>query len=65
MKTISQRFNLKGEDSSSKELVAELSLENHVLKKNFKWCPLKTKKYKHYNQTEKMEIKILIEQSEQ
>ncbi|WP_425568146.1 IS3 family transposase [Snuella lapsa] len=54
---------LKQENSSLKELVAELSLENRVLKKNLNGH-LKKRKYMHYSPSEKYEIIRLVEQSE-
>lgn len=39
--------DLKQENSSLKELVAELSLDNRILKKKLKWGRLKRNKYMH------------------
>ena len=55
---------LKSENQSLKELVAELSLEKKILKKKLEVRGLKKKKHMHYTQNEKYEIIRLVEQSE-
>jgi putative transposase len=52
--------SIKSENEALKQLVAELSLENRVLKKTSK---LTSNPYHHMTQSEKMEIITLVEQS--
>ena len=55
---------LKDENASLKELVADFSLEVRDLKKKHWLTRVKRKKYMHYSQNEKMEIIRLVEQSD-
>ena len=55
---------LKDENASSKELVADFSLEVRDLKKKHWLTRVKRKKYMHYSQNEKMKIIRLVEQSD-
>ena len=55
---------LKDENASLKELVADLSLEVRDLKKKHWLTRVKRRKYMHYSQNEKMDIIRLAEQSD-
>ena len=54
---------LRKENEQFKQLVAELSLKNRVLKKKFEWSGVKLRRYMRYSQSEKVEIIRLVEQS--
>ncbi len=47
---------IKTENQSLKELVAELSLRNRELKKKLKWRRIERRKYMHYSQQEKVRV---------
>ena len=54
---------LRQENEQLKQLVAELSLKNRVLKKKHEWTGLKPRRYMRYTQSEKMQILRLVEES--
>ena len=54
---------LRSENEQLKQLVAELSLKNRVLKKKFEWFGIEIGRYMRYSQAEKMEIIRLVEAS--
>ena len=58
-----QVSELRKENEQIKQLVAELSLKNRVLKKKFEWTGVKLRRYMRYSQPEKMQIIRLVEES--
>jgi len=56
--------DLREENKDLKEVVAELTLDNRMLKKKLEWSKIKFKKYMRFTAKEKMEIIRLVEQSD-
>ena len=48
--------DLRSEHEQLKQLVAELSLKNRVLKKSSEWSGVSAERYMRYGQAEKMEV---------
>jgi len=55
--------DLRNENEQLKQLVAELSLKNRILKKSFDWSGVEVDRYMRYSQAEKLEIIRLVEGS--